>query len=91
MFDIKSYESLAKLSLNESERTVISKYSELLTKSFDELEEISVEKVKPLVTVLNVNNILREDISTKFMTREELLSNAPEQSDGYFQVPRTID
>ena len=91
MFEIKSYESMAKLSLNESERATISKYSEKLLKSFDELEHISVETVEPLVTVLNANNILREDISMKFLTREELMSNAPEQSDGYFQVPRTID
>lgn len=91
MFDIKSYESMAKLSLSESERAMISDHVGILVKSFDELEKINVEGVEPLITVLNVNNVLREDISKKFMTREELLSNAPEQSDGYFQVPKTID
>jgi hypothetical protein len=50
-----------------------------------------IEGGEPLVTVLNVQNDFREDIAVKFMPREELLSNAPEQYDGYFQVPRTIE
>ncbi len=91
MYDFKRYESLAKLSLNESERTLISSYGDLLVNSFDRLDTIDVQGVEPLVTVLDVTNVLREDIAEKHITREELLSNAPEQSDGYFQVPRTID
>jgi aspartyl-tRNA(Asn)/glutamyl-tRNA(Gln) amidotransferase subunit C len=91
MYDIKRYESLTKLSLNESERTLISSYVDLLVNSFDRLDTIDVQGVEPLVTVLDVTNVLREDIAAKHITREELLSNAPEQSDGYFQVPRTID
>ena len=43
-----------------------------------------------LISVLNESNILREDIPRKFTTREELLSYAPEQSDGYFQVPKLL-
>jgi aspartyl/glutamyl-tRNA(Asn/Gln) amidotransferase C subunit len=40
--------------------------------------------------VLNLQNVLREDAAKKLLSREELLSNAPEQYDGYFQVPGTL-
>lgn len=91
MFDIKGYESMSKLSLKESERSMISNYADILIESFDELEKINLEELEPLITVLNVNSALREDIAIKLSTKEELLSNAPEQADGYFQVPKTID
>lgn len=91
MIDINRYQSMAKLSLSESERARISNHADILVKSFDELEKINVDNASPLISVLNESNILREDIPRKFTTREELLSYGPEQSDGYFQVPKTID
>ena len=91
MFDIKNYESMAKFCLQESERAFLSDCANILIKSFDEMEEIDTDNIEPLITVLNIKNVLREDISAKYMSREELLSNAPEQYDGYFQVPKTLD
>ena len=91
MFDIKNYESMAKLSLQEAERAFISDCANMLIKSFDELKKIDTSNIEPLITVLNINNVLREDIAAKYMSREELLSGAPEQYDGYFQVPKTLD
>jgi len=91
MIDMKSFESMAKVCLKEDERVWVTNCADMLVKSFDELEKIDTNNVEPLITVLDIKNILREDIATKFMSREELLSNAPEQYDGYFQVPKTID
>jgi aspartyl/glutamyl-tRNA(Asn/Gln) amidotransferase C subunit len=44
-----------------------------------------------MFTVLDVKNVFREDVSKKFDSREVLLSAAPEQYGGYFQVPKAID
>jgi aspartyl-tRNA(Asn)/glutamyl-tRNA(Gln) amidotransferase subunit C len=40
--------------------------------------------------VFPVQNVFREDVVINSDTREELLSNAPEEKDGMFVVPRTF-
>ena len=47
--------------------------------------------MQPLVSVLDIKNVLREDIEAKTISRDEILENAPEQYDGYFQVPGTLE
>jgi len=91
MRNVKDYEAMAKLDLPEYERQWVSERMELLIDSFHALEGVDTSGVEPLVTVLDIQNVLREDVAVKQFTREEILSNAPEQYDGYFQVPRTLD
>jgi len=40
---------------------------------------------------LDSSNVMREDVASKLISRDELLKNAPEQHDGYFQVPAAIE
>ena len=61
-----------------------------LLDGFNALAGIDTDGVEPLVTVLDLQNVLREDVGTKMISREELLANAPMQCDGYFQVPKTL-
>ena len=91
IIDIGEYEATAKLSLPEAERKEITRRAAKKCESFSLLENIDTSGTEPLVTVLDLKNILRDDVVKKIITREELLSNAPEQYDGYFQVPRTLD
>ena len=91
MQNIKDYEAMAKLDLPEAERQWVSDCADRLQNSFHELDKIDVAGVSPLVTVLDIQNVLREDVSKKILQRKELLANAPEQYDGYFQVPKTVE
>ena len=90
MKNIKDYESMAKLDLPDDERQQISAIADRLIDGFSALSSIDTDGVEPLFTVLDVQNVLREDISTKMLSRDELLANAPMQNDGYFQVPKTL-
>ena len=91
MRNFTDYENMAMLELSESERTVLSEHFDEIVGGFAALDAYDTSGVEPLVTVLELQNVLREDIPVKFMPREELLKNAPEQHDGYFRVPATID
>ena len=91
MQNIRDYEAMAKLDLPEDERRWVSNCTDMLIGSFGQLENIDTSGVEALVTVLNVKNVFREDVSTKMLARDELLANAPEQHDGYFRVPKTLD
>ena len=88
---IAEFEAMAMLDLHDDELMAIEKRFAELVKSFDELEHVQTLDIKPLVSVLDIRNILREDITAKIVSREELLRNAPEQYDGYFQVPGTLE
>ena len=89
--DIRIYEDMAKLRLTEVNEEQILIWTENMLSSFDALQSVDTEGVEPLVSVLDRQTVLREDVSAKFITRDELLSGAPEQYDGYFQVPKTLE
>ena len=91
MQDIENYEAMAMLELSDDERKNLNNRFKTITESFAALDTIEVDDVEPLVTVLDLSNMLREDISEKTLSRDEILSNAPEQQDGYFQVPGILD
>jgi aspartyl-tRNA(Asn)/glutamyl-tRNA(Gln) amidotransferase subunit C len=88
---MKNFESMAMLELSESEFSVLKLRFDAVVSGFNALEKYDTSGVEPLVTVLERFNVLREDVSTKFMPRDELMKNAPEQHGGYFVAPATID
>ena len=91
MKDIKEYEEMAKFDLPETERQWMTGRVEKLIDNFSMLEKVDSSGAEPLVTVLDIQNIMRNDVVIKIVTREELLSGAPEEYGGYFQVPKTLD
>ena len=88
---IKDYEILNKFELSEDDFVKISAYADKLTKSFKQLEDIDTSGIQPLVTVLDIQNVLREDINIKTISREELLANAPDSNGGFFRVPGILE
>ena len=81
---------LAKLELSGEERERAKKDMGRMLDYIDKLSELDTEGVEPMTHVLPVQNVFREDIVTNSDTREQLLSNAPEQKDGMFVVPKTV-
>jgi len=82
---------MAMLDLSETERASLKAVFDEISCSFSALDDYETDGAEPLVSVVELHNVLREDVSAKFIQREELLENAPEQQNGYFQVPAAID
>jgi len=91
MQNIEQFETMSMLELPDDERAQICKFADTITAGFGSLEHINTDNTQPLVTVLDLHSILREDISEKRFQRDDILANAPEQYDGYFQVPGTLE
>lgn len=81
---------LAKLELSEKEREQAKKDMGRMLDYIDKLGELDTEGVEPMSHVFPVQNVFREDIVTNSDTREQLMTNAPEQKDGMFMVPRIV-
>ena len=82
---------LAKLELDKEEKEQAKKDMESMLDYIDKLNELDTEDVVPMSHTFSVHNVFREDIVTNGDDRENMLFNAPEQKDGAYQVPKTVE
>ena len=82
---------LAKLELDKEEKEQAKKDMESMLDYIDKLNELDTEDVVPMSHTFSVHNVFREDIVTNGDDRENMLINAPEQKDGAYQVPKTVE
>ena len=82
---------LAKLELSEEEREQAKKDMGSMLDYIDQLSELDTTGVEPMSHVFPVNNVFCADEVTNGDDRENILKNAPEEKDGSFVVPRTVE
>ena len=82
---------LAKLALSDEEKEQAKKDMGSMVDYIDKLSELDTEGVEPMSHVFPVHNVFREDVVTNGDDRENMLANAPEERDGQYQVPKTVD
>jgi len=54
------------------------------------LKSIDTAEVEPMIYVMPMTNVLREDKREQPFSRESLLEGAPERSEDSWQVPRLV-
>ena len=82
---------LAKLELSDEEKEAAKSDMGRMLDYIDMLGELDTSDVEPMSHAFPVQNVFREDIVTNGDDRENILSNAPEEKDGMFVVPKTFD
>lgn len=82
---------LAKLELSAEEKEQAKSDMGRMLDYIDKLGELDTTDVEPMSHVFPVENVFREDVVTNGDERERLLSNAPQEKDGMFVVPRTFE
>lgn len=82
---------LAKLDLSDEEKEKAKSDMGRMLDYIDKLGELDTTDVEPMSHVFSVENVFREDVVTNGDERERLLSNAPQEKDGMFVVPRTFE
>lgn len=83
-------ESLAKLTLAETERESIKKDLNNILVMIDKLHEVNTDGIEPLIYV-NENKSRRADQSITDTSQEEALQNAVVKDKPYFKVPKVIN
>ena len=89
--ELTAYEAMAKLRLTEENRAWVLDKMAVLEESFRRLEAVDTAAVAPLVSVLDIQNVFREDVAVQLISRGELMARAAEEYDGYFVVPKTLE
>lgn len=89
--EVANIARLSNLTLTEGERSSLRADLEAVLGYVKQLEELDVEGVAPTTHAVPLAPPLRADVVVKSLTRDEALSNAPEQAEGMFQVPRSVE
>lgn len=84
-------EKLNQLQLTEAQKDAVLSFMAQQYRQIDKLDAIDTGSVEPMVHVLPIFTVVREDITYQNFTRDQLQENAPETMDGYWQVPRLVE
>ena len=57
----------------------------------EQLKEVNVDGVEPLVSVSPRESAIRADVVTDGGLQTELMANAPESVQGFYEVPRMVE
>ncbi len=82
---------LAKLELSGEERERAKEDMANMLDYIDLLNELDTAGVEPMSHVFPVHNVFREDVVENGDDRDNMLANAPEQKDGCYKVPKTVE
>lgn len=89
--DVENVALLSRLRIDEKDMDKnIQELSDFL-EYVDRLQQVDTENVTPTAHVLPIQNVFREDVVKPSLNRDLALSNAPEQEDGYFRVPKIVE
>ncbi|MBI5166177.1 MAG: Asp-tRNA(Asn)/Glu-tRNA(Gln) amidotransferase subunit GatC [candidate division NC10 bacterium] len=89
--EVEHVARLARLELTEEEKERFTRELNSILTYFDKLNELNTEDVEPTSHVIPIVNVFREDEVRPSYPREEVLSNAPEEEEAFFKVPRILE
>ena len=86
--DVEHVAKLARLELTEEEKELYTKQLGDVLKYVDQMNEVDTSNVKPMTQVIDFCNVMREDKVVQEISKEALMSNAPEVEGDFFKVPK---
>lgn len=90
--DVKKVASLAGLSLTQKEETKFTDQFDQTLKVIDLINELDTQNISPTSQVTNLENRTREDVidTSRVLSQQQALSNAPDSYNGFFKVPSIL-
>jgi aspartyl-tRNA(Asn)/glutamyl-tRNA(Gln) amidotransferase subunit C len=88
--EVAKVASLSRLDLSQDKLELFAGQLGDILDYMDKLGELDTDAVEPMYSPVTHTTVLRKDEARKDYTREEVLSNAPEQDGQFFIVPRIV-
>ena len=89
--EVEQVAKLARLDLSEDEKAIFTRQLSAILSYMDQLKTLDTGGVEPTATVLPTDNVFRDDQVRPSLPQEAALTNAPDQADGFFRVPRILE
>jgi len=88
---VRKVAKLARLRTTEAEAQVLSGELSNILKMIEQLNEVKTDGIEPMTSVIEMQMPEREDRVTDGAIPEKILGNAPEQTAGFFVVPKVVE
>jgi len=85
--DVAHVARLARLGLNAHEVSTAAAELGAVLDHFADIDALDLDDVEPMAQPYPLSNVLRDDVVTVSLDRDEVLAQAPEAVDGRFAVP----
>ncbi|MCP4818207.1 Asp-tRNA(Asn)/Glu-tRNA(Gln) amidotransferase subunit GatC [Shimia sp. Alg240-R146] len=82
---------LARIKVEEDALPALAQEFNAVLGFIEQLNEVDVEGVEPMVSVTPMRLKRREDVVNDGDQQEKVLSNAPDAREGFFTVPKVVD
>lgn len=88
---VKKVGRLARIRISDEEIDVLSGELNKILAMIEQLNEVKTDGVEPMTSVIEMQMPAREDKVTDGGICEKILANAPEQTAGFFVVPKVVE
>ena len=88
MIDVRKTAELSKLCISESEIPAYEKQMSEIVAMASVLSEVVTDNCRSSAQTAPMSEDIQSD---QTLSRDELMRNAPEQSEGFFCVPKTVE
>ena len=82
---------LARVKVEEDALPALAQEFNAVLGFIEQLNEVDVDGVEPMVSVTPMRLKRREDVVTDGDQQEKILSNAPDAREGFFAVPKVVE
>jgi len=89
--EIEHIATLARLSLSEEEKALFGTQLSSILGYMEKLNELDTAQIEPTSHVLPLSNVMRDDLPSSSLQREDALMNAPAHTEKFYRVPKIIE
>jgi aspartyl-tRNA(Asn)/glutamyl-tRNA(Gln) amidotransferase subunit C len=89
--DVKHIARLSRLSLSDKEIETFGDQLNTIIDYVEQLSSLDTSNVEPTSHVIPLTNVMRDDIPTASLSREDALRNAPDSTEKFYRVPKIIE
>lgn len=89
--DVEHVAHLARLHLTDDEIDRMQTQLSNILEAIETLRDVDTSQVGPTASVIQLENVMREDVVTSPMPRAVTLANAPLRDDPFLRVPTVLE
>jgi len=89
--DVEHVAHLARLHLTDAEIDRMQAQLSNILEAIETLQDVDTSQVGPTASVIQLENVMREDEARPGLTREAALANAPLRDDPFLRVPTVLE
>ena len=82
---------LARIRVEEDRLPALAEEFSTILGFIEQLNEVDIEGVEPMVSVTPMRLKRREDVVTDGNMQDKILANAPDAREGFFAVPKVVE